>query len=127
MIEKLKDITVLFVDDEELQRETMERILGRRFKKVILARDGVEALGIYKQDDSIDIIITDCTMPNMSGCELIDEVLKINPEQQIFILSGDIKINLEVDWDCSGVHYFKKPFHKKNDLEYIVKTLFPED
>ncbi len=125
MIEKLKDVTVLFVDDEEAQRDSMERILSRRFKKVFVAKDGVEAYQMYQDMEAeIDIIITDCTMPNMSGCEFADRVRKMNPSQEIFILSGDVKSNLDVNWDCSTLHYFKKPFNKKEGLEYIAQTLF---
>ena len=54
--------SVLFADDEEKIRQSMERLLSLKFETIYLAKDGAEALEIYKEK-SPDIVITDIMSP----------------------------------------------------------------
>lgn len=71
--EKLKDITVLYVEDEDMMRESVVMLLKRRFKKVLVAANGLEAIDIYKAENP-DIVITDLQMPVMDGMELARQI-----------------------------------------------------
>lgn len=71
--EKLRQATVLYVEDEDMMRESVVMLLKRRFKKVLVAVNGQEALDIYKSEHP-DIIITDLQMPVMDGMELSKQV-----------------------------------------------------
>lgn len=71
--EKLKEITVLYVEDEDIMRESVFMLLKRRFKKVLVAANGLEAMAIYK-DEHPDVVITDLQMPVMDGMELAREI-----------------------------------------------------
>ena len=53
--EKLKEITVLYVEDEDMMRESVVTLLKRRFKEVLVACNGAEALDIFKKN-KVDII-----------------------------------------------------------------------
>ena len=71
--EKLKEITVLYVEDEEMMRESVVMLLKRRFKQVFVASKGLEAIAIYKAEHP-DIVITDLQMPVMDGMELARQI-----------------------------------------------------
>lgn len=71
--EKLKEVTVLYVEDEEIMRESVVMLLKRRFKRVLVAANGVEALAIYK-DEHPDVVVTDLQMPEMDGMQLSREI-----------------------------------------------------
>jgi CheY-like chemotaxis protein len=63
--------TVLVVDDERPILTLLKRMLGKEHN-VIAAESGIEALAIYASYfDQIDLVITDITMPGMSGLELV--------------------------------------------------------
>ncbi|SFV71117.1 two-component response regulator family protein [hydrothermal vent metagenome] len=65
----LKNFTLLLVDDEEALLNKLHIVLSLFFKEVILAKNGQEALDIY-HNQSIDMVISDYSMPLMSGYEL---------------------------------------------------------
>lgn len=71
--EKLKDITVLYVEDEDMMRESVVMMLKRRFKQVLVAANGLEAIAIYKAENP-DVVITDLQMPVMDGMELAKQI-----------------------------------------------------
>ncbi len=71
--EKLKQVTVLYVEDEDMMRESVVMLLKRRFKKVLVAANGMEALNIYKTEQP-DVVITDLQMPVMDGVELSEKI-----------------------------------------------------
>jgi len=118
---------VLLVEDEELARKTLAFYLNTIFDEVIVARDGAEALEIVKKsfDDkkNFDLIITDLNMPNVNGMQMIDEILKLIPNQRFIIVSAHKNeddllklINLRV----SG--YFVKPLNIDNMMEMLQKA-----
>ena len=64
----LKNLTVLFVEDEEKIRTSMASVMEDVFKKVIVAGNGDEGLKKFKKYNP-DLVITDITMPIMDGEE----------------------------------------------------------
>lgn len=75
MFKKLKEKTILLVEDEKVIRENTASILKVFFKEVYTANDGYEGLDKY-EEYLPDILMTDLKMPNMSGLGLIDEIKK---------------------------------------------------
>jgi len=88
--------TVLLIEDEEIVRNLGNAVLEKYGYKVILAKDGEEAIDIYagaweKREETqfgIDLVIVDLSMPKMSGPEVVDEIMKMNPAQKIILSSG---------------------------------------
>jgi CheY-like chemotaxis protein len=81
--------TVLVVDDEELVRTLTARILQEAGYRVLTASDGFEALATLEQVlGSVDLLVTDLTMPGMSGEQLAQRVCQRSPAPSVLFISG---------------------------------------
>ena len=75
----LKDITVLYCEDEDDLRTVTGDVIQQFTKKVFLAENGQIGLELFKKHaDEIDLIITDVNMPEMNGLEMAKEIKAIN-------------------------------------------------
>jgi len=81
---------VLFVDDEPGLARIGSRRLGILGYRVTLAGNGREALERFRADSSIEVVITDFTMPGMNGLELARELTRIRPEVPVVMTTGYI-------------------------------------
>ena len=80
---------VLFVDDEEDLLYTGEKMLRRLGYEPVVFGNSIEALEAFRAEpDSFDLIITDQSMPHMTGAELAREALRIRPGIPIILCSG---------------------------------------
>jgi signal transduction histidine kinase/CheY-like chemotaxis protein len=80
---------ILFVDDEMMLAYMGKQILERLGYKVSVRTSSVEALEAFRaQPDKFDLIITDQTMPNISGDELAKSLLEIRPDIPIILCTG---------------------------------------
>jgi nitrogen-specific signal transduction histidine kinase/CheY-like chemotaxis protein len=119
------DECVLFVDDEaflvEIGRDTLEQ-LGYR---VMTAMNGQEALELFQtQPDRIDLVITDQTMPKMTGVELAKKVLDSRPGTPIILCTGFSENLTEEQAKELGIREFLlKPLSKREMALVIRKVL----
>ncbi len=121
--EVCSEFSVLLVDDDEGVRASIYDILLLFFPTVFSAKDGKEALKIYKQR-RVDIIITDLTMPKMNGFELIKAVRSINPKQKIIVMSAHTETDIIIESIQSGIDgYLLKPLSTNQIFETIEKTV----
>jgi len=104
--------TVLLIDDEENLLDVGRELLKTMGYKVFSARDGREALEVYKKNkDKTDIIILDMIMPNLSGGRVYDELKEINPDVKVLLSSGysiDGQAADILQRGCNG--FIQKPF-----------------
>jgi len=120
--ELCSNFTVLLVDDEEGARTQVYNILILFFSKVYTAKDGIEALKVYKSN-SIDLIITDLTMPRMCGFELIGALREIDAQQKIIVMSAHTETDIIVKAIKMGVDgYILKPIDALQMFESIEKA-----
>jgi len=77
-----KNITILYVEDEENIRENTKRPLSYLCDELILASDGKEGLELYKQHNP-NIVVSDIKMPDMNGIEMCKAIKAIKEEQHI--------------------------------------------
>jgi PAS domain S-box-containing protein len=108
--------TVLLVDDEAMILDVGERMLGKLGYKVFTARDGREAIAVFrKYPDKFDAIILDMIMPKMGGGETFDRIKKMKPDIKVLLSSG-YSINGQaseiLNRGCNG--FIQKPFNLQN-------------
>ncbi len=80
---------ILIVDDEDIVRDTLKKVLKRLGYSVHACRNGREAVKFYKKSwQEVDLILLDMIMPRMGGKEAFLAMKKINPAIKAFLISG---------------------------------------
>ena len=80
---------ILFVDDEEPLREMAKHFLREFGYSVVVKKDGQEALDAFRAlPDIFDVVVTDYTMPRMTGTALAKEILQVRPDTPIVLCTG---------------------------------------
>ena len=106
---RLKNKTILLVEDERIIRENIASMLKFFFKKVYTANDGYDGLDKY-EEYLPDIVMTDLKMPNMGGFELLDELIKRSSISYLMIVSAHTDTDLLIKAIHNGIHrYIVKP------------------
>jgi DNA-binding response OmpR family regulator len=84
--------TILVVDDDRDIRTLVGAFLEDAGYTVLVAADGIEGVGVFKQHQSnIALLITDVMMPNMNGFDLADCVLELDSQMPVIFISGTIQ------------------------------------
>ena len=124
-VSRLKDITVLYCEDEDNLREVTGGILKSFTAKQFIAVDGAQGLEYFKEhQDEIDLIITDVNMPNMSGLEMAKEIKAINSNMPIIVATAFSNSEYLLDAIDLGVDkYVLKPVNIKKLLDTMAKSL----
>jgi len=115
---------IVFLDDEEKICEVGKLILenlGYAVKSFKNPEETLEFIG--KDTEGIDLLITDLTMPRLSGLELAEKISAIKPSMPVILLSGFKKISEEELGSYKNIKsYLSKPFNKK-ELGSIVRKV----
>jgi PAS domain S-box-containing protein len=108
--------TILFVDDEESMVNLNQKRLEKLGYTVIGKTDPSEALAFFRTiPDQIDLIITDMTMPKMTGDRLAKEILEIRSDLPIILCTGySVKISEEAAQKFGIRKYIEKPIETAN-------------
>ena len=116
--------TILVAEDEPTLRSVIRRSLSRLGHSVILAEDGARALQhAAAHPGSIDLLITDVVMPNLSGAELARQLTAQRPGIAVLFISGHNWGESLLASDLTeGVAYLQKPFDTRA-LEARVSEL----
>lgn len=117
--------TILLVDDEDMIIDVGTQLLERIGYKVLSAKNGKEALEIYREkQDKIDMVILDIMMPGMDGGETYDRLKEINPDIKVFLSSGyslNGRAKAILKRGCND--FIQKPFNIKQLSQKIRKVL----
>jgi len=115
---------ILLIDDEKSLVEMWAAILERLGYKVTPETDSLRTLEIFRSRPAdFDLIITDYTMPYLSGTELVEAVRRIRPDIPIILCTGfSEKITRETAMSLN-VAFTMKPFMLSQFAELIRKVL----
>ncbi|MFV0561850.1 EAL domain-containing protein [Malaciobacter mytili] len=121
----LKNITILYAEDEASLREITLNILKGFTKKQFVAKDGREGLELFKEnEEEIDLIITDVNMPHMNGLEMIKEIKQLNPNIPIIVATAFSNTEYLLEAIDIGVDkYVLKPIDIKKLLQTMSQSL----
>jgi PAS domain S-box-containing protein len=115
---------ILLIDDEQIVVETETAILEELGYKVTSETNSLRALEIFHSGpDEFDLIVTDHTMPKMSGIDLSKEIRQMRPDIPIILCTGfSEKVTMAIAVDL-GVEFLMKPFSMKQIAELVRKVL----
>ncbi len=117
--------TVLLVDDEDVILGVAQALLEAMGYRVLIARDGKEAIDVYRKNwGDIDIVLLDMVMPNIGGGEAYDRMKGINPNVKVLLSSGysiDGEATEILNRGCDG--FIQKPFSINQLSEKIGEIL----
>ena len=112
--------TVLLAEDEEAVRELASEFLKASGYKVLVAKDGMDALEIAEQHrGSIHVLVTDVVMPRMRGTELARTVKRRYPELKIVYMSGYLEHDSQDNDFEADSEFLQKPFTRETLLRKI--------
>jgi len=119
------DERILFIDDEQELVNLGKQVLGRLGYSVITRTSSSEALELFRENsDQFDLVITDLTMPTMTGDRLGKELIKLRPDISIIVCSGSIEHDLIDKAKDLGVKaILEKPVEMKNLANTVRKVL----
>jgi DNA-binding NtrC family response regulator len=113
---------ILVVDDEPAQLELLSGFLTKQGFETLAAAGAIKALEIFRRE-SIDLIVTDQKMPDMSGLDLVKAVRAINPEASVIVITAYGTVDTAVAAIKSGAaDYLSKPVNL-DELLYRVEQV----
>lgn len=123
----IKNMNILYVEDEEELRETYQEILSMLVNKVFIAKDGKDALEIFEANSTnIDLIISDIRMPNIDGIEFATMIKEKAPQIPIILTTAFSDTSYLLKAIKIGVSdYVLKPISVENIIESIYKVMLP--
>jgi two-component system response regulator GlrR len=116
---------LLVDDDEDILVTTRMRLKLFGYENVITASDPIDALKIFKdQEGKIDLLLSDQKMSNMSGQELMEKCLEIDPDLQTIIFTAHGTIEKAVEAVKAGAFsYVEKPINHEDMALKIEKAI----
>ena len=115
---------ILFVDDEEPIVELGQGVLCRLGYTVVAKRSGREALETFRVDGAFDLVITDQTMPGMTGVMLAAELLKLRPDLPVILCTGySESVSRETAQEVGIREFLMKPLSKRELAGAVRRAL----
>ncbi len=123
----MKDLKVLYVDDDVINRKLLEKILDRHPEvyEHLEAKDGQEALEILNKNPDIDFVLLDIIMPRLDGIETL-KFMKKDPRFKdipVVVLSTDDTQKTKAI-EAGANDFIEKPIKESDLLEKIEKYSF---
>lgn len=123
----IEQLNLLYVEDEEVTRKLLSKRLERMVNKLYIAEDGNDGYEKYLEFKP-DLILTDVTMPKLSGIEMSKKIREIDSEIPIIVLSAHSESSSLLDAIENGITgYLLKPINKEKLyalLESNAKTIY---
>jgi len=114
--------TVLFVDDDEIFLQSIERDFLDEPYNILFAKSGKEAFEIL-QREQVHVIVTDMRMPEMTGLELLETIIKMYPHIVSIVMSGYTEtLTLQIAVTQEEIFRFiSKPWYLKGGFKKVLR------
>jgi C4-dicarboxylate-specific signal transduction histidine kinase len=122
-----ENAVALYVEDEDMIRESIGELLQAMFKNFYTAKNGLDGYDVYREkQDEIDIVITDINMPKLNGLDMLEKIKALNPFIPMLITTAYNESNfLQRAIDIGVTGYINKPIDIRKLLEVIKKNAMP--
>jgi signal transduction histidine kinase/ActR/RegA family two-component response regulator len=119
---------ILLVDDERMIADMGTRVLMQLGYRVTARTDPREVLELFRADpQAFDLLITDYTMPHLTGPDLVARLLALRPDLPVILCTGfNEKLTAESLRQAGIAHLVLKPYEKRRMAEIIRNALDPE-
>jgi CheY-like chemotaxis protein len=119
--EKRDDIIIMLVEDDRFTASYIINILSRDYD-VVHVRSGEDAILAY-MDHAPDVIFIDIHLPGIDGYQVLETILKVDPDCYAVVLSADsVRSNVENACRIGADSFLKKPFTKERLLSKVHKA-----
>jgi len=108
---------ILIAEDQQDTAEFLGRILKRRGHEVNIASDGLQAKD-FIDSRQFDILFLDCSIPGMTGFELVKYAREHNPAARIIVFTGYNIIDEKLAEDLGADEFLRKPINPE-EIEKI--------
>ncbi len=110
---------ILVIDDEEVMRDVLENLLSGEGYRVDLAKTGEEGIAKYA-DRPPDVVLLDVSMPGMGGLRALEEILKIDAEAVILMVTAYATFETAISaWQRGAYNCLRKPFDNADVLKLV--------
>lgn len=121
IMQNLKHFKVLYVENDSFQMEQTIAILSMYFKNITTARDGFDALNIFKKN-TFDLIICDILLPKISGTEFAQEVRELDKDIDFIFISSTTNINdFRKIIQIQAFDFLSKPYSFADLQDVLIK------
>ena len=115
---------ILLVDDEDLLVTVVREMLTRLGYDVVGRTSSVEALELFRrQPDGFDLVITDQTMPHMTGADFAEALLRIRPDLPIILCTGFSEVITEEEAKAIGIREFVMKPMAAGEIAQIIRRV----
>ena len=116
---------ILLVDDDRVVLALAEEMISSLGYRVTCARGGEEALRVFKQDiGRFDAVVTDLTMPEMTGADLAQELSRMRPDLPIVLISGYSEALVQQKAGAGSIRRLvQKPFNRSEIASALSQAL----
>ena len=123
MVLEEQEISIIIVEDDTTNRESLAKVFKREKFRVLTASGGKEALDILRKEP-VNLILTDLMMDEMDGLALLKAAKTIVPEVEVVLMTAYGTIEKAVEAMKEGAYDFiAKPFKRINIIKVVRKAL----
>ena len=115
-----RPLRILYVEDNPIVREVTAELLDQEQRRIVALSTAEEALREFN-DHEYDVVITDVSLPAMSGLDLARKILDLNPRAAIIVASGYV-LDLNLQMWGPNVRAIVKPFEAA-EIDALIAEL----
>ncbi|MCJ7773199.1 MAG: sigma-54 dependent transcriptional regulator [Desulfobacterales bacterium] len=118
----MEKIKILVVDDDEVARKNLVKLLSKEGYGTATAKSGFHALDLLSKIE-FDLILTDLIMDEMNGLDLLLQVKLLYPRVEVIVVTGYASIDTSVEAMKKGAYYYlEKPF-RPEEVRHLVRQV----